>query len=166
MMISDIVKWALIFIVALVLQTSFVPVIIIAGIKPDLLIISLFFFSIRYGIMPGIFVGFAIGLGQDLYSPSLLGQNALTKTVAGAFIGLFNERTMRSDPLIKTVLLLVVFLVHDSLFFLVQIARLGDPLSTLFVGLLTKCLPRALYSIAVAVLFYIWDLILKPAIRK
>jgi rod shape-determining protein MreD len=165
-MISDVVKWTLVFVVSLILQTSFVPVITIAGIKPDLLIISLFFFSIKYGIMPGIFVGFVLGLGQDLYSPSLLGQNALAKTVAGAFIGLFNERMMRSDPLIKTVLLLVVFLIHDALFLLVQIVKLGDPLSTLFMGLLTKCLPRAIYSIAVAVVFYLWDLILKPAIRK
>jgi rod shape-determining protein MreD len=165
-MVSDIVKWALVFIVSLILQTSFVPVVTIAGIKPDLLIISLFFFSIKYGIMPGVLVGFALGLGQDLYSPSLLGQNALAKTLAGAFIGLFNERMMRSDPLIKTVLLFVVFVIHDSLFFCVQIVKLGDPLSTLFVGLLTKCLPRALYSIAVAVLFYMWDIILKPAIRR
>jgi rod shape-determining protein MreD len=165
-MISDAVKWVLIFMVSLILQTSFVPVITIAGVKPDLLIIALFFFSIKYGVMPGIFVGFALGLGQDLYSPSLLGQNALTKTVTGAFIGLFNERMMRSDPIIKTVLLLVAFLIHDALYFVVQIIKLGDPVWALFLGLLTKCLPRALYSIAVAVLFYIWDLVPKPAIRK
>jgi rod shape-determining protein MreD len=165
-MISEALKWVLVFMVSLILQTSFVPVITIAGVKPDLLIVALFFFSIKYGVIPGIFVGFTLGLGQDLYSPSMLGQNALTKSVAGAFIGLFNERMMRSDPIIKTVLLLVVFLIHDALFFIVQVARLGDPLSTLFLGLVTKTLPRALYSIAVAVLFYVWDLIPKPAIRK
>jgi hypothetical protein len=86
--------------------------------------------------------------------------------VTGAFIGLFNERTMRSDPLIKTVLLLLVFLIHDAVFLTIQIVKLGGPLSTLFLGLLTKCMPRALYSIAVAVLFYIWELIPKPALRK
>jgi rod shape-determining protein MreD len=165
-MISDAVKWVLVFMVSLILQTSFVPVITIAGVKPDLLLIALFFFSIKYGVMPGIFVGFALGLGQDLYSPSLLGQNALAKTITGAVIGLFNERTMRSDPLIKTVLLLLVFLIHDAVFLTIQIVKLGGPLSTLFLGLLTKCMPRALYSIAVAVLFYIWELIPKPAMRK
>ena len=165
-MISDTVKWALVFMVSLILQTSFMPVISIAGVKPDLLIITLFFFSIKHGVMPGIFVGFALGLGQDLYSPSLLGQNALTKTLTGAFIGLFNERMMRSDPIIKTVILLLTFFVHDTLYFIVQIVKLDSPVSALFSGLLTKCLPRALYSIAVAVLFYIWDLVPKPAIRK
>ncbi len=165
-MISDIIKWVIVFMGSLILQTSFVPIITVAGIKPDLLMVALFFFSIKYGVMPGIFVGFALGLGQDLYSPSLLGQNALTKTIAGAFIGLFNERMMRSDPFIKTALLFVAFLIHDALYFIIQIIKLGDPIATLFAGLFVKSLPRALYSIVFAVLFYIWELIPKPAIRK
>lgn len=164
-MMSDVVKWGIAFIVSLILQTSFVPVIAVAGVKPDLLIIVLFFFSLKYGVMPGIFVGFFLGLGQDLYSPSLLGQNALVKTLIGALIGLFNERMMRTDPLVKTVLLLVVFLVHDALFLIVQIVKLGSPVSTLFSGLFMQTLPRALYSIAVASLFYIWELLPKPTVR-
>jgi rod shape-determining protein MreD len=165
-MISDVIKWVFIFMVSLILQTSFTPAIAIAGVKPDLLIVALFFFSIKYGVMPGIFVGFTLGLGQDLYSPSLLGQNALVKTMAGAFIGLFNERMMRTDPLIKTVLLFVTFIIHDALIFIVQIVRLNNPVSTLFSGLIIKTVPRALYSMAVALLFYIWDQVPKPALRK
>jgi rod shape-determining protein MreD len=165
-MMSDTVKWFIAFMVALILQTSFVPAISIAGIKPDLLVVVLFFFSLRYGVMPGLFVGFFLGLGQDLYSPSLLGQNALVKTVVGAFIGLFNERVMRADPLIKTVLLLVVFVVHDALFLVVQIVMLGSSVGVLFSGLFFHTLPRALYSVAVAALFYLWDMIPKPTVRK
>jgi rod shape-determining protein MreD len=165
-MMSDVVKWLLLFMAALVLQTSFVPVISIAGIKPDLLVLVLFFFSLKYGVMPGIFAGFFLGLGQDLYSPSLLGQNALVKTAVGALAGLFNERVMRTDPLIKTVLLLVVFIVHDALFLVVQIVKLGDSLGTLFSGLFFHTMPRALYTIAVTALFYLWDMIPKPTVRK
>ena len=165
-MMSDTVKWLIAFLVALILQTSFVPAISLAGIKPDLLVIVLFFFSLKYGVMPGIFVGFFLGLGQDLYSPSLLGQNALVKTVVGALIGLFNERVMRTDPLIKTVLLLVVFVVHDALFLVVQIVKLGDSVGVLFSGLFLHTLPRALYSVAVASLFYLWDMIPRPTARK
>ena len=165
-MMSDTVKWLLAFMVALILQTSFVPAISLGGIKPDLLIIVLFFFSLKYGVMPGIFVGFFLGLGQDLYSPSLLGQNALVKTVTGALIGLFNERVMRTDPLIKTVLLLVVFIVHDALFLVVQIVKLHDSAGSLFTGLFLHTLPRALYSVAVAALFYLWDMIPKPTVRR
>ncbi len=165
-MMSEIAKWALAFIVSLVLQTSFVPVISIAGVKPDLLIVVLFFFSVKHGVIPGIFVGFFLGLGQDLYSPSLLGQNAFAKTVIGAFAGLFNERMMRTDPLIKAVLLLIVFIVHDAIFLIIQVVKAGDPASTVFAGLLVHTLPRALYSIAVAALFLLWDMLPKPRVRK
>ncbi len=165
-MMSDVAKWVIAFVVSLILQTSFVPVISIAGVKPDLLIVVLFFFSIKYGVLPGIFVGFVLGLGQDLYSPSLLGQNAFAKTITGAFIGLFNERTMRTDPLIKSVLLLVVFIVHDAIFLVVQVVMIGDPVSTVLSGLFFHTLPRALYSIAVAALFYVWEMLPKPTVRK
>jgi rod shape-determining protein MreD len=165
-MISEAIKWAIVFMLSLVLQTSFVPVISIGGVKPDLLIIVLYFFGLKYGVMQALFMGFVVGLGQDLYSPSLLGQNALAKTVTGACIGLFNERMMRTDPIIKTALLLLVFIVNDTVFFSVQVVKLGDPWSTLFFGLITKTFPRAIYSIAIASLFYIWDMIPKPAIRK
>ena len=123
------------------LQTSFVPVISVAGIGPDLPLIALFFFSIKYGMMPGIFVGFFLGLGLDLYSPSLLGQNALAATMTGAFIGFFNERTMRTDALIKSALLLVAFIIHDATFLFVQILKLGGPLSVVFGGLFLHSFP-------------------------
>ncbi len=165
-MMSEVAKWLIAFMVSLILQTSFVPVISIAGIKPDLLIVVLFFFSIKYGVIPGVFVGFVLGLGQDLYSPSLLGQNAFAKTVTAAFIGLFNERVMRTDPLIKTVLLLVVFIFHDAIFLIVQVVTIGDPVSTVFSGLFFHTVPRALYSIAVAALFYVWDMLPKPTVRR
>lgn len=165
-MMSHTVKWLVVFALSLVLQTSFVPVISVAGIGPDLPVIALFFFSIKYGMMPGIFVGFFLGLGLDLYSPSLLGQNGLAVTVTGAFIGFFNERTMRTDALIKSALLMVAFIIHDTIFLFVQILKLGGPLSVVFGGLFLHCLPRALYSIAVAGLWYVWDMLPKPRSRN
>jgi rod shape-determining protein MreD len=165
-MLPDIIKWPLIFIAALVLQTSFVPVIAIGGVRPDLLVIALFFFSVKYGVIPGMFAGFFLGLGQDLYSPSLLGQNALAKTVIGAFVGMFNVRMMRTDSMIKTLLLLVTFLINDMLFYIIQIVKLHESVGVLFMGLLTKTFPRTLYSIVIAAFFFMWDMIPKPALRR
>jgi rod shape-determining protein MreD len=165
-MMAQIAQWFLVFAASLILQASFVPVISIAGIKPDLLLVVLFFFCIRYGVMPGIFVGFFMGLGVDLYSPSLLGQNAFVAMVTGAFLGLFNERMMRTDPLIKMALLFVAFIIHDSLFLIVQVVKLGDPVSTIFGGLFLHTLPRAIYSIAIAALWFAWDMLVKPLARK
>jgi rod shape-determining protein MreD len=128
------------------------------GVKPDLLMILLFFFSIRYGSMPGLFVGFFLGLAQDLYSPSLLGQNALTKTVMGACIGLFNEKTMRTDAFVKTIILFVMFLIHDSLFSLILIIKNTHHFSIVLPDLVLKTVPRAFYSVIIAAAFYVWEM--------
>jgi rod shape-determining protein MreD len=107
-----------------------------------------------------------VGLTQDLYSPAVLGQNALAKTIIGACIGLFNEKVMRTDAMGKTVVLFVMFFVHDIIFMLVLVAKNSAGLSVVLLGLLTKTLPRALYSGIIAVMFYAWDFLPRPAGRR
>jgi rod shape-determining protein MreD len=127
------------------------------NVKPDLLMIILFFFSIRYGVLPGIFMGFVLGLTQDLYTPAILGQNALTKTIMGACIGLFNEKVMRTDPFVKSILLFVMFLVNDALFMSVLVMKNNAHIATLAPELFMKTIPRALYSVVLAAFFYVWE---------
>ena len=93
-MILHYLKWPMLFVLCFILQTSFVPSIAFFGVKPDLLMIILFFFSIRYGVLPGIFMGFVLGLTQDLYTPAILGQNALTKTIILESV-MYWSRTLR-----------------------------------------------------------------------
>jgi len=161
-MIMYYLKWPLLFIACFLLQTSFIPSLAVFGVKPDALMIVLFFFSIRYGIMPGLIMGFIIGLTQDLYTPAILGQNALTKTIVGACIGLFNEKVMRTDPFVKSIILFVMFLINDMLFTTILVIKNNTHLS----GLLMKTAPRALYSVMLAALFYVWEFFPKSSGRK
>jgi len=165
-MIPHYLKWPILFIACFILQTSFVPSLAIFGAKPDLLMIILFFFSIRYGVMPGLFMGFLLGLTQDLYTPAFLGQNALTKTLIGACIGLFNEKVMRTDPFVKTIILFVIFLVNDGIFLLILAIKSTHHFSILIPELFLKTVPRALYSVIIAALFYIWEFFPKNAGNK
>jgi rod shape-determining protein MreD len=89
-MIKNVFKWVVLFIGAFILQTTLIPSLSIMGIKPDLLVLVLFMMAIKTGIMPAIYIGFFLGLAQDLYSPSILGQCALAKTCSGFFASLFN----------------------------------------------------------------------------
>jgi rod shape-determining protein MreD len=115
--------------------------------------------------MTGVWVGFFLGLAQDLYSPSLLGQNALSKTMAGFFAGIFNDKVMRVDPLIHLVFLFIMFLIHDLLFDIVQIVKKGGDGIVLH-ELLTATIPRALYSLLFALLPYIKDRFLPSFSRR
>ncbi len=165
-MVETVVKWFAAIVICLVLQTTLVPLMSIFGIQPDLIIIVLALLCLEYGMTAGIYTGFFLGLLLDTYSPSLLGQNALAKTLLGFFFGIFNERVMRTDPLIKIVILVVGFLVHDLLFFGTQLFKYGDSFSHLFYEILTRTLPRAVYSVIIALLIAFWNTSIKPNLKR
>jgi len=161
-MINVILKWVGWFLLCLILQSTVVPHIAIMSVKPDLPLLALFYMSIRFGMMPGVFVGFFLGLGHDLFSSALLGQNALAMSVVGFISGIFNERVMRLDPVMRTVLIIAVFLVNDTVISLVHIMKSDASASTLLGELLVATLPRALYTLVFAVIPFIWVNIINP----
>ena len=165
-MIRTFLKWFVAFALCLVLQTTLVRTITIWGIAPDLLIVVLFWLAVRTGVLPGVYAGFLLGLGQDLYTPAALGQNALAKTVTGFFMGLFNERVMRTDPIIKIVIFMVSCLLHDMIFTIITIAKIhGSPL-ILLTELFMRMLPRAIYSALFVALVFVWDYYIAPTLRR
>jgi len=156
-MIRTILRWLFVFIVCLAVQTTVVSAVQLFGREPDIVFVAMFVFALRFGVLPTVWVGFALGLLQDLYSPSLLGQNALAKTVSGALCGLFNERVMSTDPVTKLVILVMAFLVHDSIILVSDMLKQDLPLLTLLSGLVMTTLPRMLFSMVFAGAYYGWE---------
>ena len=165
-MIVEIIAWFAVACGCFVMQTTLMPVLAIFGVQPDLLTIMLMALSFRYGSMTGIWAGFCIGLCQDIYSPSVLGQNALAKAFVGFFVGIFNERVMSTDPTIKLAILGVAFVIHDSLFMGVELFRHGTTFGALLLSVITATLPRAIYSALFAAVYYFWDYYAKPRSMK
>jgi rod shape-determining protein MreD len=165
-MTTLILKWLALFLLCFVAQSTVVHAFGVAGITPDLLLICLFFLSIKHGEMAGTFVGFALGLLQDLYSPSILGQNALAKTIAGFVAGLLNERVLRTDPLLKAAIFVGIFLLHDALFFWVQTAKASGTPVMFLSQLALRGVPRAAYSVLVMAVYYIYESRVAPLLRR
>ncbi len=117
-------------------------------------------------MIPGVYVGFILGLGMDLYSPAMLGQNAFAKTVIGFFMGLFNEKVMRTDPVLKVVILVVSFLIHDIIFFGVELLKNGSSLISLFPDIFTETLPRTVYTVLLVLLVQIWNATIRPNLKR
>ncbi|MGA2506060.1 MAG: rod shape-determining protein MreD [Chitinispirillaceae bacterium] len=163
---TNLLKWAGIFLLCFVLQTTVVPLIGLSGITPDLLMVALFFLALRTGQMTAVGVGFFLGLAQDLFSPSILGQNALSKTIAGFFAGFFNERMMRVDVVFQIVLLLITFLVNDTAYFIVQVVKTGGGGGRVAHDLAVATVPRALYSLLFALVPYIKERFLPTSFRR
>ncbi len=156
-MIKTILKWIGLFFLVFVLQTTLVPAISIYSIKPDLLFIILFLLAIKTGAMPALYIGFFMGLAQDIYSPVILGQNALAKTLAGFFAGLFNEKVMRLDPFFQAVLLVLTILLGDMIFLIVQMVKTGGTMQIFGIEMVTSALPRAIYSLVFGIIPIFWE---------
>lgn len=165
-MAKTIFKWIALFFGAFIVQSTLVKSVAIFGIKPDLLIVVLFVFATKTGVLPAVYAGFFLGLAQDLYSPAILGQNALAKTVVGVFSGMFNEKMMRLDPIFQAILLLVVFMLNDMVVSSVYMVKVGGGIGTLLAQLFMATLPRALYSLLFAALPYLWELFAHPVSRR
>lgn len=150
----NIAKWAGLFITALILQSSLVPVLSVYGTKPDLIMVVLFFFSMRYGIMAGIYTGFFIGLGMDVYSASFIGQNALTKTVFGALSGMFNTKVVPTGRILQLFLFTSFFFIHDGVFFMIEIYKNGLPFMVLLQEIAGSTIPRVIYTYLIIFLVF------------
>jgi rod shape-determining protein MreD len=151
------IRWLLLFLGCLAAQATLVPVIGVRGVQPDLVLMALFAFALRFGVLPSIYVGFAVGLCQDLYAPAILGQNALANSLMAAGVGMFNQRVMSLDPPVRMLLLLIAFVAHDAVFGLSEAVKTGGPLVPVALELLVRTIPRALYSVVIAWLLYLWE---------
>ena len=161
-MMNTVLKWAGWIILCVILQSALVQYIAVMSLKPDLPLIALFYLSLSLGVMPGVYVGFFLGLGQDLFSPGFLGQSALAKSVAGFVGGLFNERVVRLDPITRGALLIAIFIINDAIVMLVDIIKTDGSVGAFFSELLVITLPRALYSLVFAAIPIVWVNISKP----
>ncbi len=165
-MIKNTFKWIAVFFLLFVMQTTLVPVISIYSIKPDLLLLGLFMLAVKNGVMPGLYVGFFLGLAQDIYSPVILGQNALAKTLAGFFAGLFNEKVMRLDPVFQAVLLVLTVLLGDLVFLMVQMVKSGGTVQVLGLEIIISSLPRAIYSLLFGLVPIFWEYLFQTKTRR
>jgi rod shape-determining protein MreD len=132
--------------VALGLQATVVPHIAIAGIRPDLAIVVTVLLGTARGSTHGTIAGFCIGLAQDLTNPAFLGLNALTKSLLGFTSGTLRGHLNASNLPMHAGVLFLAVLGHDLVYWTI-FTHLA--LSDLFMGLLTRSLPTALYTAVV-----------------
>ena len=83
---------AAIVLVLVVLQATFIPLVSIGGVVPDILMVWVVYNGIRRGQIEGVTAGFLVGLMQDLVTTQFFGLAAFSKSIAGFLAGyFFNE---------------------------------------------------------------------------
>ena len=134
-----------IIVVALVIQLTLINSVAILGLKPDLIMVVVVVFSLLKGEKEGAISGFASGLLQDIFSTSLLGINALAKTVIGFTCGILKEKIFHEHILfiIPVITFIASFMQSILIFWLLRAFGIEYNLTW---SLKQIALPEALYS--------------------
>jgi rod shape-determining protein MreD len=76
-----------VFLLYFTIASFIVPVqaVFLKGLKPDLMLILVFFYSLRYGHIRGMLFGIVIGFILDIMSGYIIGANVMSKAVVGYF---------------------------------------------------------------------------------
>jgi rod shape-determining protein MreD len=142
-------RYVLLFVMAFILQVTIISYIEILYWRPDVVLIILIFFSLRFGPNWGMTVGFFLGLLQDLVSAHLLGLLALSKTVAGFIAGSLSGKFAARAEFFLT--LLIAGLAHDFIYFFIY--TLGEEFSVQSLIVLYT-VPNLMYTILVGAFLY------------
>ncbi len=121
-MISRIIKYILVSVILIILQTTVARYLSLEGITPDLLTIWVAYIAVQEGQLAGTIAGFVIGLMFDLVVGNFIGLSAMSKTIAGFTGGFFcteNRNPLTLSSYRFLIVVLVVSLVHNALYFVI-----------------------------------------------
>lgn len=111
---------------AVLLQSTVLRHVALAGVKPDLALIVLVFAAVRRGSMTAQVGGFFSGLLEDILSLAPLGFNALLRTLLGFFYGL-TAGSIFVDPVLMPVLLALIATILKGLASSLLVVIFGIP---------------------------------------
>jgi rod shape-determining protein MreD len=143
----------IIFFFVYLLQITVIPLIRLAGIIPDLILIILVYYSITRGQLYGTILGAVYGLLVDLISGNLLGLSMLSKTVAGFSAGYFAGETKKETNINTYNFSLIVLLCSfiDTVIF--SFFSTFDLQTNILSILFEQALLPSLYTAVVSILF-------------
>jgi rod shape-determining protein MreD len=116
------------------------------------LLVTVYFALMRRQPVPGMLIGAGIGLAQDSLSHQPLGMFGIVKTLVGYFAASVSQRFDVDNPLIRVILGFFFFFFHQSFFWVLARALLGqqmdfDVQQTLLIGLLNAAVALPLFRI-------------------
>ena len=145
-------KWVrdgFVLLVALVLQSTVLYRIDIAGAHPDLLVAFVVYLAWMRGPVTGTMAGFAVGLIQDLDASVPLGLNAFAKSLVGFLVAKAGFRVHRSNAGVRFAFFFIAMLVHDIIYFAVAT---GGDLGAFAKQMVLNAVPSALYTALIVVI--------------
>ena len=144
------------------LQATWVEGIRIHYVKPDLILIIIFFIGFSQGVRPGVILGLVLGGMTDFFSGGPAGMNLFFKPLLGFISGVFGRYFLRPTGSLVVGLIFLLSLISGMLSFL-TCAVLFEQLSFIE-SLRWTIVPEALYNALIGGLLN-WAVISRRPIR-
>lgn len=109
----------------IVFQTTFIPLLAVSQIVPDLLLILVVYVSLVKGQIPATVIGFLVGLIDDILSNNIIGLTAMLKVLIGFLSGYFfneNKKNYAVGELQFIILIFASTLLHN-IFYIIFIIQ-------------------------------------------
>jgi len=155
-----IVALILVPLAALILEAS-VPLYIHAFTMVNLpLLVVIYYALARRSILTGILAGAVMGVAQDSLSRGPIGLFAISNTVVGYFASLVSSRMEAEAPLIRFLIVFILYYLHFFCRFAVGVVLAGESMDVSLLETLITSLVNALGGV---LLFFVLDRFRKAA---
>ena len=91
----------------LILQSSYFDYFSLLGVKPDIVLVCIFFYGIFKGPVKGGAIGAFVGLIEDFFVGSFIGPMLLLRLLLGVSIGYFSRNIYKESIIIPMLLLII-----------------------------------------------------------
>lgn len=141
--------WLGVIVVALIIQSTLLPLIAIHGVYPDLLLIIVVSHALLSGKEKGVSIGFFAGLLQDLASGSIFGTNTLAKLATGFVCGLAERKVFKEHVLLPVAATAVATMFNGLIMFMILfIFGYKVQLGSVFINIV---MPLIAYNVIIAI---------------
>jgi len=144
--------WAIAVIAAVLIQTTWLDVIRVQGVLPDLTLLLVVYFAITDGEERGMLTGALAGVYQDVAGEAILGHHVLCNVVAAYVVGRVSRRLVLDHPVVKVGLVFIASLLHGALYLSIQYIQ--APALPVLNRLVNSVVPGSFYSALVTPLVF------------
>lgn len=150
--------WLIVTVAAALVQTTWLDIIRIQGVLPDLTLLLVIYFAVTDGEERAMFTGLLGGLYQDVASDAALGHHVLCLVIVGYATGRMARRLIADHPAVKAGLVFAASVAHGLLYLMIQYVH--DPENTrVLYAFGTTTLPGAFYTALCTPAFYVLSLL-------
>lgn len=144
-----IIIWLGVIIASLIIQSTVLPLLMMKGVCPDLLLVVVVSYALLSGKEKGLGVGFCTGLLQDLAFGNIFGINTLSKMAIGYVFGLAERKVFKENVLLPVAATAVATVLHSLVMFM-MLFLLGYKVD-LLAAIMNNIVPLVGYNVIIAI---------------